>query len=199
MKYKLRIIKIYFEYIRCSVHLVLFLFGKNRNIIEADVTRWMQIKNLNYNTTFGFLYLLSFFPEFRNLFYVRIGLWKHFLNIICPQMSSLFIVTDRNNIGKGLYIEHGIATLIGALSIGDNCWINQQVTIGFTDASHPPVLGNNVLITSGSKIIGNVRIGDNCKIGANAVVLSDVPANCTVVGIPAYIVKRDGVKTNEKL
>ena len=74
---------------------------------------------------------------------------------------------------------------------GGECTIYQQVTVA--DDPHKPgtsaIIGNNVLIGAGAKIIGNVKIGDNVKIGANAVVVNDIPSNCTVVGVPAKIVK----------
>ncbi|HQO47908.1 MAG TPA: serine acetyltransferase, partial [Paludibacteraceae bacterium] len=110
---------------------------------------------------------------------------------------TLFIYTK--DIGPGLYIQHGFATIISAKSIGKDCWINQQVTIGYSNATDCPVLGDNVTIPAGAKIIGKVHIGDNSTAGANAVVVKNVPSNCTVVGVPAYIVKRNGVKVFEKL
>ncbi len=194
---KLFTVKVLFEFIRCSPHLGLFFFHRNRALIKADVIRWMDVFGLIYNPTIGFLFLLSFFPEFRNLFYVRIGLWKHLLNIVCPQMPTLYIYTK--NIGGGLFIQHGFATVIAAKSIGDNCWINQQVTIGFSNKDDAPYLGDNVTVNAGAKVIGNITVGSNSKIGANAVVVKNVPDNCTVVGIPAYIVKRDGLKVKESL
>lgn len=62
-----------------------------------------------------------------------------------------------------------------------------------------PMIGDNVVIASGAKILGDVHIGNNVIIGANAVVVKDVPDNCTVVGVPAYIIKKNGIKINEKL
>jgi serine O-acetyltransferase len=111
-------------------------------------------------------------------------------------MSTLFICT--NTIGKGLFIQHGFATIIAAESIGENCWINQQVTIGYANKNETPILGDNVTVCAGAKIIGKVTIGSNAVIGANAVVVKDVPANCTVVGVPAYIIKKDGLKVEHK-
>lgn len=76
--------------------------------------------------------------------------------------------------------------------IGENCTIMQQVTIGakVPGDERGAVIGDNVLIGAGAKIIGNVEIGDNVKIGANAVVVDDIPANCTVVGVPAKIINK---------
>jgi serine O-acetyltransferase len=112
-------------------------------------------------------------------------------------MPNLLIYT--REIGPGLFIQHGFATIISAEKIGRNCWINQQVTIGFSNDTDCPTIGDNVIIYAGAKIIGKVKIGDNSIVGANAVVVRDVPENCTVVGVPAYIVRRNGVKVKEPL
>jgi serine O-acetyltransferase len=96
-----------------------------------------------------------------------------------------------------LFIQHGICTIIAAKTIGENCFINQQVTIGYKDKMNSPTIGNNVVIASGSKVIGGVTIGDNVTIGANAVVVKNVPENCVVVGVPAYIIKRNRVRVKE--
>lgn len=77
--------------------------------------------------------------------------------------------------------------------MGEHCHVNQQVTIGY-NGDEAPIVGNNVLVTCGAKIIGGVTVGDNVKIGANAVVVKDVPSNVTVVGVPARIVNK--VKAN---
>lgn len=196
MKHKVFLFKVFFEIIRCAPHLLLFALHKNRTIIYADVDRWIKIYALKYSRPVGFLYLLSFFPEYRNVFYLRIGAWKHFLNIFCPRLSTLYIYT--NDVGKGLFIQHGFATIIAAKSIGENCWINQQVTIGYSNDTDMPTLNNNVTINAGAKVIGNVLISDNSIVGANAVVVKNVPANCTVVGVPAYIIKRDGLRVNDE-
>lgn len=192
MKEKLLTIKIYLEFVRCFPHLLLFYFHKNREVIKADVDRWIKIYEVNRGEKKSFLYLLSFFPEFRNLFYYRVGAWKFLLNPICPKMPSLYILTDK--IGKGLFIQHGFATIIAAKSIGENCWINQQVTVGFSNKTAAPYIRDNVTINAGAKVIGGVRVGNNAVVGANAVVVKNVPDNCTVVGVPAQIIKRNGIK-----
>jgi serine O-acetyltransferase len=151
----------------------------------------------NYNIQFGFLYLLTFVQEYRNLFYYRIGHTSIFLKFLCIPMNTLFINTKE--IGPGLFIQHGFSTIISAKKIGKDCWINQQVTIGYSNATDCPTLGDNVSVNAGAKIIGNVFIGNNSKIGANAVVVKNVPENCTVVGVPAYIVRRNGIKQREEL
>lgn len=174
-------------FIRCFPHVILFLVHKNRVIINADTMRWLKVMELeNQNASFGFVYLMAFFPEFRNLFYYRVGKVKHLISFLCPGMSTLFINTP--DIGPGLFLQHGFSTIINANSIGSNCWINQQVTIGFSNKNDRPTLRDNVTVYAGAKIIGNVVIGNNVIVGANAVIVKDVPDNCTVVGVPGRII-----------
>ena len=98
-------------------------------------------------------------------------------------------------IGKGLFIDHGSGVVIGETAeIGDNCTLYQGVTLGGTGkdvGKRHPTLGNNVMIGAGAKVLGPFSIGDNSKIAANAVVLSEVPPDSTAVGIPAKVVKRN--------
>ncbi len=106
-------------------------------------------------------------------------------------------------IGKGLMIDHGMGVVIGETAeIGDNCTIYQGVTLGGTGkdvGKRHPTLGNNVMVGAGAKVLGPFKIGDNTKIAANAVVLEEIPENCTAVGIPAKIVKREGMKVENDL
>ena len=107
-------------------------------------------------------------------------------------------------IGKGFFIDHGAGVVIGETTeIGDNCLIYQGVTLGGTGkekGKRHPTLGNNVMVGSGARVLGPFKVGDNAKIAANAVVLEEVPPNCTAVGVPARIVKRNGKKvTNSDL
>ncbi|MBR3791924.1 MAG: serine O-acetyltransferase [Clostridia bacterium] len=104
-------------------------------------------------------------------------------------------------IGKRFFIDHGMGVVIGETAIiGDDCTIYQGVTLGGTGkdiGKRHPTLGNNVMVGSGAKILGPFTVGDNSKIAAGAVVLSEVPPNSTCVGVPARIVKREGVKVYE--
>ncbi len=104
-------------------------------------------------------------------------------------------------IGKGLFIDHGMGVVIGETAeIGDYCTIYHGVTLGGTGkdkGKRHPTVGNNVLISSGAKILGPMKIGDNAKIGANAVVLSEVESDTTVVGVPGRAVKRAGEKIRQ--
>ena len=99
-------------------------------------------------------------------------------------------------IGKGLFIDHGSGVIIGETTIiGDNVTLYQGVTLGGTGKEHGkrhPTIGNNVLISTGAKVLGPFKVGDNSRIGANAVVLQEVPPDSTVVGIKARVVKIAG-------
>ena len=99
-------------------------------------------------------------------------------------------------IGRRLFIDHGIGTVIGETAIvGDDVTLYQGVTLGGTGkekGKRHPTVGNNISIGSGAKLLGNITIGDNCRVGAGSVVLRSVPANSTIVGVPGHIVLRDG-------
>ena len=101
-------------------------------------------------------------------------------------------------IGKGFFIDHGSGVIIGETTIiGDNVTLYQGVTLGGTGketGKRHPTRCDNVMVSAGAKIIGSFTIGENSKIGAGSVVLEEVPPNCTVVGVPGRIVKRDNVK-----
>jgi serine O-acetyltransferase len=101
-------------------------------------------------------------------------------------------------IGKGLFIDHGNGVIIGETTIiGDNVTLYQGVTLGGTgkeSGKRHPTIGNNVMVSAGAKILGSFTVGENSKIGAGSVVLSEVPPNSTVVGVPGRVVKRDNIK-----
>ncbi len=103
-------------------------------------------------------------------------------------------------IGKGLFIDHGTGVVIGETAeIGENCTIYQGVTLGGTGKDHGkrhPTLGNNVMVGAGAKVLGPFKVGDNSRIAAGAVVLSEVPENSTAVGVPARVVKM-GIKRED--
>lgn len=101
-------------------------------------------------------------------------------------------------IGKRFVIDHGHGVVIGETAeIGDDVLIYQGVTLGGTGkdtGKRHPTIGNNVMISAGAKVLGPLTVGDNSRVAAGAVVLENVPANCTVVGVPARVVKQDGKK-----
>lgn len=100
-------------------------------------------------------------------------------------------------IGKGFFIDHGHGVIIGETTvIGDNVTLYQVVTLGGTgkeQGKRHPTIGNNVMISTGAKVLGSFKIGDNSKIGAGSVVLAEVPPGSTVVGVPGRVVRRDNM------
>lgn len=177
--------------------LILYALSANRSTIEIDARRWLTVTHSTLRGVWGMAFLLGRLSEFRSLFYYRLGVfWKPvtwFVQILYPRCPALCLYT--HSIGPGLFIQHGFATIVSR-SIGSNCWINQQVTIGFSDSHNQPTIGNNVTIHCGAIIIGGVTIGDNAVVGAGAVVVRDVPPDSVVVGVPARVIRRNGVRSN---
>ncbi|MFX0102620.1 MAG: serine O-acetyltransferase EpsC [Candidatus Hodarchaeota archaeon] len=123
-----------------------------------------------------------------------------YISNIARQMTGIEIHPGAS-IGKNFFIDHGGSVVIGETSeIGDNVTLYQGVTLGGTSNKREkrhPTLKDNVVVGAGAKIIGPITIGSNVKIGANSVVIKDVPANSVVVGIPGRVVARNGEKIPE--
>ena len=149
--------------------------------------------------------VIFLYPGFIAIFNHRIShfLYMHklyFISRLISQVSRFFTGIEIHpgaTIGNRLMIDHGMGVVIGETTIiGDDCTIYHQVTLGGTGKEtkkRHPTIGNNVLIGTGSKILGNINIGNNVKIGANSVVLKDVEENSTVVGIPGKCIKSNKV------
>ena len=103
-------------------------------------------------------------------------------------------------IGRRFFIDHGHGVVIGETTeIGDDVTLYQGVTLGGTGkdkGKRHPTIGNNVMIGSGAKVLGPFKVGDNSNIASGAVVLEEIPANCTAVGVPAQVVRRDGIRVD---
>lgn len=109
--------------------------------------------------------------------------------ILFKPLDSLYINMPPENIGGGLYFQHGFSTVVAAKKIGVCCRINQQVTIGYS-GDDAPIIEDNVAVTAGAIIIGKVHVGSNSVIGAGSVVTKDVPERTIVAGVPARILRR---------
>ncbi|QCT71199.1 serine acetyltransferase [Eubacterium sp. AM05-23] len=130
-------------------------------------------------------------------------MWKHHISFMAFFFRGLMRVIFacdipyKTQIGTGTVFPHhalGIVIHQDAV-IGKNCIIEQNVTIGGRSGfATLPKIGNNIMVGAGASIIGPVIIGDNVQIGAGAVVVHDIPDNCVVIGVPAKIIKKDGVK-----
>jgi len=129
-------------------------------------------------------------------------LWQHRLRLTARWLSQVnrlltgIEIHPGATIGRGLFIDHGMGTVIGETAeIGDDCTLYQGVTLGGTGKARGkrhPTLGDGVVVGVGASILGSIVIGDNSLIGAGAVVLQSVPPNCTAVGVPAKVVKERG-------
>jgi len=148
--------------------------------------------------------VLLCYPGLHALWAHRVNhwLWTHHLRLLArflSQGSRLLTGIEIHpgaQIGRRFFIDHGMGVVIGETTIiGDDVTLYQGVTLGGTGkerGKRHPTLRNNVVVGGGAKILGNVTIGENCRVGAGSVVLNDVPDNSTIVGVPGHIIFRDG-------
>ncbi|MEK6794882.1 MAG: serine O-acetyltransferase [Spirochaetota bacterium] len=153
---------------------------------------------------FGFFEVIFTYAGFHALVIHRIAHGLHALSI--PFLPRLVSQIGRSltgieihpaaKIGKRFFIDHGMGVVIGETAeVGDDVTLYQGVTLGGTgkeSGKRHPTLGNNVIVGSGAKILGNITIGNHAKVGANSVVLRCIPDDCTVVGVPARVVRQNG-------
>jgi serine O-acetyltransferase len=156
----------------------------------------------------NWLEVLFCYPGLQALVFHRLAHKLHIIKIpFIPRLMSHIArfltgveIHPGATIGLGVFIDHGMGVVIGETAIiGDYALIYQGVTLGGTgkeSGKRHPTLGENVVVGTGAKVLGNIEIGNNVRIGAGSVVLRDVPSDCTVVGIPGRIVYRSGVRVN---
>ena len=146
------------------------------------------------------------YSGFHAVFWYRLShfFYRHkllFLARLVSQLTKWFTGIEIHpgaTIGRRLFIDHGTGVVIGETTvIGDDCTIYQGVTLGGTGkdkGKRHPTLGNHVMVGSGAKVLGPIEIGNDVRIAAGAVVLSDIPDHSTAVGVPARVVRRNGAK-----
>lgn len=194
---------IYFPIALPALFSYFFVTKENKKKLKKDLERfWTHYrghmpKNM-IEYLYSFYFLMCGIREFRNVFYMRLGYSSLLIQFFLPPMVELCFATRSKFIGGGVFIQHGYTAVIDAASIGENLWVNQNVTIGHVGKGHPTI-GDNVRIGTGAFLGGNIRIGNNVNIGANAIVVKDIPDNCTVVSPPAYIIKKNGEKVHQIL
>ncbi|HWG73177.1 MAG TPA: DapH/DapD/GlmU-related protein [Acidimicrobiales bacterium] len=160
-------------------------------VIDADVQRWASVLGLAHDDQ-ALARLLYAFPEFRSIFYHRLQRGNPcgvLAGRLCKHLWKPVAGLDlAGTIGAGLFISHGQGTILAAERIGANCFVHHGVTVGWDYRSaRSPIIGDDVFIGAGAKVLGAVTVGDGARIGANAVVVSDVPAGATAVGAPARV------------
>lgn len=178
--------------LRFLPHLYIFKTSKPqmKEVLQYESDKWIKINHINKSGVAGFMALLMQFPEYRSLYYHRTG--KKFLRHFAKGQTNLYIHTPQHKIGKGLIIWHGYSTVINAQSIGEDVEIWHNVTLG-KKTTNPiddrPVIGNNVLISTGSIVLGNIKIADKTVIGAGTVVTKSIEhEGHTVIGAKQQIV-----------
>lgn len=168
------------------------LASRKRDFLLRELAVWESVLTVVHyeSRMLSFIRMMALFPEYRSLV-----AWRLNLSVTLFPKEKVYFVTESDNVGEGLVLQHGFSSIIFAEKIGRNCQIWQNVTIGRAHDKGPrPVIGNNVKICTGSVVLGGITIGDNSIIGANAVVVKNVPPNSVVVGNPAKVVKINGVK-----
>lgn len=152
----------------------------------------------------SYLEVLLCYPGLHALWFHRINhwFWRHHLRLLARWLSQWgrlltgIEIHPGAEIGHRLFIDHGMGVVIGETSIlGDDITLYQGVTLGGTGkdkGKRHPTLGNGVVVGTGAKVLGNITVGDNCRVGAGSVVLRSIPDNSTIVGVPGHIVLRNG-------
>ena len=179
---------------RFVLHWLYYMLTSNKKVIKEDLQRnLIQFLHKNEVNFLNFCELMTFYVMTRNIFYARVAFhhryYAKFLGMFASPLPLLDI-SSTAEIGGGLIVQHGYGTIIAPRKIGKNCWVNQGVTIGYTNDNDCPTLGDNITVYAGAKILGNVRVGNNVIVAANAVVVKNVEDNCIVGGIPAKVIKR---------
>ena len=176
-------------------HIIILCVNVLRGNVEIrdDISHYKSRKSIKYNLFFTFVYLMLIFPEFRNIFYMRMGIFWRYLLFWFPPLSTLHIWTPSARIGGGLYIGRG--TVINAYRVGRNCVIGQNCTIGSRNFKEP-VLEDNVKVWAHAVVLGDIVVEENSNIGAGAVVVKNVPKNSVVVPAKSSIIRMNGEKVN---
>lgn len=178
------------------------------DLFKQDVRRWIvpgQVADISAVTWKTTLALLLRHMQLRAILLFRLACWCHQKRIrILPTLLlrtiSLFYgleIAITQEIGGGLYIAHTYGVVIMPERIGRNCSIISNVTVGMRNKWAFPIIGDDVFIGAGARVLGGIHIGDRVKIGANAVVIEDVPDNVTVVGVPARVIDTSRIEYHE--
>lgn len=187
-----KILLVYFNLWRIIPTYCLLMNSKFSEKAKKDLAVWSaRICHQKSLALFHFGYCLIESKAYRSLVLNRLHrnpFSYAIVRLLFKPLDSLYINIPPEKIGGGLYFMHGFSTILAASEIGENCSINQQVTIGYAGGGQP-IIGNNVIISAGAIVIGDITVNDGAVIGAGAVVTHDVARNDTVAGVPAVSIK----------
>lgn len=183
-----------FQYLRALCISILNHKYIQKPELHQDIIRFCNNKLVKNSLDKTVRHLLVKNPAFSTVYHMRIKQYNRIhgklTSLIFPPKTDCHL--DVKEIGAGLIIYHGNASVIFAEKIGENCSIYQQVTLGrgkINEGRSIPIIGDNVNIYAGAIVVGGITIGNNVSIGAGAVVNKDIPDNCTVVGNPFRIIQ----------
>lgn len=166
---------------------------------SQDLSRYKIIKGLDKkNNLWAFIFLMMAYPEFRSVFYWRLGKLARIIFFWMPGRSNLYLVTNPRFVGGGFYVGHGWGTVVNAQSIGMNFRVGQNVTVGSRNCKEATI-GNNVSVWANAVVLGDIILGDNCQVGAGAVVVKSIPNDSVVVPAKSMIIKQNGKRVNVPL
>lgn len=171
--------------------------------LKQDARRWIKMGQINNDAPIGLVQMLKLMYNYiplRAMAWFRFGTWCKNNDIpFFPGFAQRWIykhygldIVVGSDIDGGLYIPHPIGVVIAPNQIGKNCSIIGAVTIGMRNTWDFPTIGDEVFIGAGARVLGGIRIGNGAVIGANSVVLNDLPDGAVAVGIPARITKIKG-------
>ncbi len=181
-------------------HLIVYFFIEKK-ALNADLRNIQKNIQIRIPLFCCLLFALHNDAYFRTIFYYRIGFIAAFLISWYRPGCKYFIISQTAKIKGGLNSKHPYSTILNAGSIGENFTFRHLTTIGNKEDGSPdrPIIMNNVTLGANVTIIGKVKIGNNVSVGAGSVVVKDIPDNCVVVGNPARIISRNGIRISEKL
>jgi serine O-acetyltransferase len=180
-----------------------------KTLVKGDLAAWLKIWRPGWTPDQGipWPFALSLIWNYMGLRATLLYRLSHYLKSkrvkMLPGILTRLNITlhgldipNSVEIGPGLYIPHPVGNVVMARRIGANLSLIGSNTIGMRNTHAFPVLGDNVFMGAGARVLGDIVIGDNVNIGANAVVIQDLPSNCTAVGVPAKILETSRMKTD---
>ena len=186
----MRLLLLFFGQLLYVPHVLLFLSSSQKSLVVADLYARSPSPKSGFVVVYDLTHMLLVNSYFRTLFYFRTaGFFSKVLRVFYPKHPS-FVIDVHTAIGGGLQLAHPYSTILNAVSIGSEVYVNHLVTVGEKNGQRP-IIGNGVQLHAGCIVIGGITLGDGVVVGAGAVVTKDVPAHAVVVGNPARILEKN--------